>query len=97
MNVRCWLDRGLNSFQFRYLDFCRRLWWQIYCQTSNSAWRSRSSRGIGLKERAKLVFRASRDERRVYDEAMKAIPQSAALYRAGPRPEFNTQGSDRAR
>jgi hypothetical protein len=36
-------------------------------------------------ERTELVFRASRDERRVYDEAMKAIPQSAALYRAAVR------------
>jgi hypothetical protein len=36
-------------------------------------------------ERAELVFRASRDERRVYEEAMKAIPKSAALYRAAVR------------
>jgi site-specific DNA recombinase len=33
-------------------------------------------------ERAELVSRASRDDRRIYEEAMKAIPQSAALYRA---------------
>jgi site-specific DNA recombinase len=37
------------------------------------------------RERAELVFRASRDDRRVYEEAMKAIPQSAALYRAAVR------------
>jgi hypothetical protein len=37
------------------------------------------------RERAEFVFRASRDERRVYEEAMKAIPQSAALYRAAVR------------
>jgi hypothetical protein len=33
-------------------------------------------------ERVELVSRASRDERRVCEEAMRAIPQSAALYRA---------------
>ena len=37
------------------------------------------------RERAELVFHASRDERRVYEEAMKVIPQSAALYRAAVR------------
>ena len=37
------------------------------------------------RERAELVFHASRDERRVYEEAMKVIPQSAALYRAAAR------------
>ncbi len=37
------------------------------------------------RERAELVFRASRDDRRVFEEAMKAIPQSAALYRAAVR------------
>ena len=34
------------------------------------------------RERTELAFQASRDERRVYEEAMKVIPQSAALYRA---------------
>jgi hypothetical protein len=37
------------------------------------------------RERTELVFHASRDERRVYEEAMKVIPQSAALYRAAVR------------
>jgi hypothetical protein len=37
------------------------------------------------RERAELVFHASQDERRVYEEAMKAIPQSAVLYRAAVR------------
>jgi hypothetical protein len=36
-------------------------------------------------ERAELVSRGSRDDRRIYEEAMKAIPQSAALYRAAVR------------
>lgn len=37
------------------------------------------------RERAELVIHASRDERRVFEEAMKGIPQSAALYRAAVR------------
>ena len=39
----------------------------------------------GTRRLIELVFQASRDERRVYEEAMKVIPQSAALYRAAVR------------
>jgi hypothetical protein len=31
------------------------------------------------RERTELAFQSSRDERRVYEEAMKVIPQSAVL------------------
>ena len=48
--------------------------------------KGRLSSGAALdaieRERTELAFQASRDERRVYEEAMKVIPQSAALYRA---------------
>ena len=37
------------------------------------------------RERTELAFQSSRDERRVYEEAMKVIPQSAAHYRAAVR------------
>jgi hypothetical protein len=37
------------------------------------------------RERTELEFQASRDERRLYEEAMKVIPQSAALCRAAVR------------
>jgi hypothetical protein len=46
-------------------------------------------------ERAELVFRASRDERRVFEEAMKMIPQGAALYRAAARSGSRHEGVPR--
>jgi Recombinase/Recombinase zinc beta ribbon domain len=37
------------------------------------------------RERTELGFRASRNDRRVYEEAMKVIPQSAEVYRTAVR------------
>jgi hypothetical protein len=47
--------------------------------------RFQAARDAIEREHVELVFQASRDERRVYQEAMKVIPQSAVLYRAAVR------------
>ena len=48
-------------------------------------------------QRVELLFRASRDERKVTDEILRIIPQSAELYRSAVRNfEFNTERLDGA-